>query len=164
MKAARKHGIAFGLVVAAFLAVLPAASFASADEEDSIGPYSGGPTHYFTSSDGDEIALSVVLPDGYKKGKRYPTILEMAGYENGSASSDGRTMIGQTKDFLCGFRIAGTVPRGGAAARRRQPPRDLGFPLRQGLRDRPRQPARHGMLVGRVLALQPATTPKPEPN
>jgi putative CocE/NonD family hydrolase len=65
------------------------------------GPYSGGPTHYFTSSAGDEIALTVVLPDGYKKGKRYPTILEMAGYENGSSSPDGRTMSGQTKDFLC---------------------------------------------------------------
>jgi uncharacterized protein len=66
-----------------------------------LGPYKGGPTHYYTSSDGDEIALTVVLPDGYKKGKRYPTILEMAGYENGSTSSDGRTMTGQTKDFLC---------------------------------------------------------------
>jgi uncharacterized protein len=70
-------------------------------EERSLGPYSGGPTHYFTSSEGDEIALSVVLPDGYKKGRRYPTILEMAGYENGSASASGRTMLGQTKDFLC---------------------------------------------------------------
>lgn len=66
------------------------------------GPYSGGPTHYFTTSAGFDIALSVVLPDGYKKNKRYPTILEMAGYENGSASPDGRTMLGQTKDFLCG--------------------------------------------------------------
>lgn len=65
------------------------------------GPYSGGPTHYFTSSNGEEIALSVVLPEGYEEGKQYPTILEMAGYENGSASADGRTMSGQTKDFLC---------------------------------------------------------------
>ncbi len=66
------------------------------------GPYSGGPTDYFTTSDGTDIALSVVLPPDYQEGKRYPTILEMAGYENGSASTGGRTMIGQTKDYLCG--------------------------------------------------------------
>ncbi|HVF53920.1 MAG TPA: CocE/NonD family hydrolase [Actinomycetota bacterium] len=65
------------------------------------GPYSGGPTDYFTTSDGVDIALTVVLPHAYQEGKRYPTILEMAGYENGSASPGGRTMIGQTKDFLC---------------------------------------------------------------
>ena len=65
------------------------------------GPYSGGPTHYFTTSNGFDIALSVVLPDGYEEGTTYPTILEMAGYENGSASADGRTMLGQTKDVLC---------------------------------------------------------------
>jgi putative CocE/NonD family hydrolase len=65
------------------------------------GPYQGGPTYYFTSSEGDEIALTVVLPHGYEKGKRYPTILEMAGYENGSVNPEGRTMSGQTKDFLC---------------------------------------------------------------
>jgi uncharacterized protein len=86
-----------GLVAVAVLATLLApAALARAP-----GPYSGGPTHFFTSSDGDEIALTIVLPKGYKKGKRYPTILEMAGYENGSASPDGRTMLGQTKDFLC---------------------------------------------------------------
>ena len=83
------------------LAVLAAALAPAAAAERSPGPYSGGPTHYFTSSDGDEIAMTVVLPRGYEKGKRYPTILEMAGYENGSASPDGRTMLGQTKDFLC---------------------------------------------------------------
>jgi putative CocE/NonD family hydrolase len=65
------------------------------------GPYEGGPTDFFTTSDGDEIALTVVLPKGYEKGKRYPAILEMAGYENGSSNAAGRTMLGQTKDFLC---------------------------------------------------------------
>jgi uncharacterized protein len=65
------------------------------------GPYSGGPNYYFTSSDGDEIAITVILPHRYKKGRRYPTILEMAGYENGSTNPQGRTMLGQTKDFLC---------------------------------------------------------------
>lgn len=73
----------------------------TASPTEAPGPYSGGPTHYFTSSNGVEIALTVVLPKHYKKGQRYPTIFEMAGYENGSGSQDGRTMSGQTKDFLC---------------------------------------------------------------
>ena len=98
MSASRARRVASGLVAVAALATM---LYAPSADARSIGPYSGGPTHYFKSSDGDEIALTVVLPDGYKKGKRYPTILEMAGYENGSASSDGRTMLGQTKDFLC---------------------------------------------------------------
>lgn len=76
----------------------------------SPGPYSGGPSHFFTSNAGDEIALTVVMPHGYRKGTRYPTILEMAGYENGSSSSDGRTMLGQTKDFLCGLGPPGQCP------------------------------------------------------
>ncbi len=50
------------------------------------GPYSGGPTDFYEATDGAEIALTVVLPPGYTEGRRYPTILEMAGYENGSAS------------------------------------------------------------------------------
>lgn len=100
MATVRPLRVTRGLVAVAALATVLSPVTAGAR---SPGPYSGGPTHYFTSSDGDEIALSVVLPHGYKKGKRYPTILEMAGYENGSSSSDGRTMLGQTKDFLCGL-------------------------------------------------------------
>ncbi|MEA2497965.1 MAG: uncharacterized protein QOH26_370 [Actinomycetota bacterium] len=99
MAAVRSLRMTVALVAVATLAAL----LVPAPAEGSLGPYSGGPTHYFTSSDGDDIALTVVLPDGYKKGKRYPTILEMAGYENGSSSADGRTMLGQTKDFMCGF-------------------------------------------------------------
>ena len=90
--------LGLGIVALACLAALLPAATAEARDP---GPYQGGPTHYFTSSDGDEIALTVVLPKGYKKGRRYPTILEMAGYENGSTNPEGRTMLGQTKDFLC---------------------------------------------------------------
>ena len=78
-----------------------ATAFVPAPAGADPGPYSGGPNHYFTTSDGDEIALTVVLPHDYKKGRRYPTILEMAGYENGSTNAEGRTMLGQTKDFFC---------------------------------------------------------------
>jgi len=94
----RKLRATRGLLAVALLATIltPAASGAR-----SPGPYSGGPTHYFTTSAGDDIALTVVLPKGFEEGKHYPTILEMAGYENGSSSAEGRTMLGQTKDLLC---------------------------------------------------------------
>jgi len=95
---------ALGMVVALGLAatLLPAAPGAARTRTaEAPGPYSGGPTHYFRTSEGVEIALAVVLPDGYEKGKRYPTIFEMAGYENASVSPEGRTMLGQTKDAMC---------------------------------------------------------------
>jgi len=65
-----------------------------------VGPYSGGPTDFVETSQG-QIAVSVVLPKDYDPAKTYPSILEMAGYENGSASADGRTMLGTTRDVLC---------------------------------------------------------------
>lgn len=86
-------------VVAVVAGVLPVVA--------EVGPYSGGPTDYFHASDGNDIAMSVVYPDGFTPGRRYPAILEMGGYENGSASADGRTMIGQTKDFLCSLDPSG---------------------------------------------------------
>lgn len=55
-----------------------------------------GPTHYVQVSDGTWIALNVQMPDGYVEGERYPTILEMSGYESGSA--DGRTPAGDVAD------------------------------------------------------------------
>ncbi len=69
--------------------------------QDSPGPYSGGPTHYFTAATASRSPSASCFPTATRRARRYPTILEMAGYENGSASSDGRTMLGQTKDFLC---------------------------------------------------------------
>jgi putative CocE/NonD family hydrolase len=90
-------------LVASMLHAAPVSAGARVDARphQAPGPYSGGPTHYFTASSGVEIALTVVLPRGYDEKERYPTIFEMAGYENGSASQDGRTMLGQTKDSLC---------------------------------------------------------------
>lgn len=89
----------WSLLVVLVLAVVAGVVPLAAD----VGPYHGGPTHYFTASDGTRIALSVMFPHGYKAGARYPAILEIAGYENGSASPEGRTTIGQTKDALCGL-------------------------------------------------------------
>lgn len=66
-----------------------------------VGPFSGGPTDYYETSDGSNIALSVVFPDNYDPSLTYPTVFEIAGYENGSASPDGRTIPGQTADELC---------------------------------------------------------------
>ena len=46
------------------------------------------PNRYVEMSDGVLIAINVRMPDGYKKGDAVPTIFEMGGYENGSASGD----------------------------------------------------------------------------
>jgi hypothetical protein len=73
----------------------------AADPDDDPSPFHGGPSDYFVASDGTEIALSVHLPHDYDPDETYPTIFEMAGYENASSSSDGRTMIGQARDVLC---------------------------------------------------------------
>ena len=47
------------------------------------------PTHYVTMSDGTSIAVNVRLPDGYEKGRQYPTIFEMSGYDGGSSDGEG---------------------------------------------------------------------------
>jgi uncharacterized protein len=56
-------------------------------------PMTPAPTHYVRMSDGVLIAVQVRLPDGYVKGRRYPTIFEMSGYDGASASE--RTIAGQ---------------------------------------------------------------------
>jgi uncharacterized protein len=58
----------------------------------------GGPTDYVTMSDGVSIAVSVVKPHNFDATEKYPAILEMAGYENGAASPEGRTYLGETAD------------------------------------------------------------------
>jgi putative CocE/NonD family hydrolase len=61
-----------------------------------------GPDLFVRVSDGTEIAISVVSPRDYDPAnpgaRRYPAILEMAGYENGSSSDEGRTFFGETED------------------------------------------------------------------
>jgi len=62
----------------------------------------GGPTDYVTLTDGTSIAVSVVYPKTFNAANpgaiKYPAILEMAGYENGAASPEGRTYLGETAD------------------------------------------------------------------
>ena len=62
----------------------------------------GGPTDFVTLSDGTSIAVNVVYPDSFDPAQpgaiKYPAILEMAGYENGSSSAEGRTYFGETAD------------------------------------------------------------------
>lgn len=65
--------------------------------------FEGGPTHFFTTSDGPtwdsaSIAMSVIVPEKCKV-STCPAILEMGGYENGSASRTGRTMLGELADM-----------------------------------------------------------------
>ena len=69
----------------------------------------GGPTDFFTTSDGTSIAITTCYPTNYDATKQYPAILEMAGYENGSQGitfgadgnprCTGRTTLGQLRDW-----------------------------------------------------------------
>jgi uncharacterized protein len=62
----------------------------------------GGPDLFVTVSDGTSIAINVVFPKSFNPAKpgarKYPAIFEMAGYENGSSSDEGRTWLGETGD------------------------------------------------------------------
>jgi putative CocE/NonD family hydrolase len=73
----------------------------------------GGPDAFVTVSDGTSIAVSIVFPDSFDPAnpgaKKYPTIYEMAGYENGSSSDEGRTFFGETEDH-CNEMFNGNCP------------------------------------------------------
>lgn len=75
-----------GLLVAAAVAVGTAPGAAAS------------PTGYVTVSDGTQIAISVHYPRGYRKGARYPSVLEMSGYDGGSAQ--GQTVTGDVGDLV----------------------------------------------------------------
>lgn len=64
--------------------------------------FTGGPTHFADVPGGASIAMNVVFPKNYDPSKQYPTIFEMAGYENGSSSKSGRTMLGELDDWWTG--------------------------------------------------------------
>jgi hypothetical protein len=77
---------------------------------DDLPAFEGGPSDFVTVSDGTSIAVSVIGKGNCATERDEagsipafandcPAILEMAGYENGSANSDGRTTIGQLEDW-----------------------------------------------------------------
>jgi uncharacterized protein len=76
------------LLTAAFVAVRPA---------------NAAPTNYVEMSDGTLIAVNIRMPKNFVKGKRYPTIFEMSGYDGGSANGEtydgGEGSRGLTKMF-----------------------------------------------------------------
>lgn len=73
----------------------------------------GGPDAFVTMSDGTSIAVAIVFPKSFDPAnpgaKKYPTIYEMAGYENGSSSDEGRTFFGETEDH-CNEMFNGNCP------------------------------------------------------
>ncbi len=87
------------LLTAALLAGVFAAVPAPADHVHA------GPDAFVTVSDGTSIAVSIVFPESFDPENpgaiKYPTIYEMAGYENGSSSDEGRTFLGETADHFC---------------------------------------------------------------
>ncbi len=73
-----------------------------------------GPNHYVEMPDGVLIAINIRPPENYVPGRRYPTVVEMSGYESGS--SDGQTPAADVADIL-GEPFAGGVPlQGGTRA------------------------------------------------
>jgi putative CocE/NonD family hydrolase len=67
-------------IVALIASLLPAAE-----------PALATPTHYLEMSDGVRIAVNIRMPHGFKRGRQYPTIFEMSGYDGGSADGDDPT-------------------------------------------------------------------------
>ncbi|MDQ3982533.1 MAG: CocE/NonD family hydrolase [Actinomycetota bacterium] len=73
----RARAVSLAAVLAVLLALLPWQEAAAA------------PTHYVTMSDGTSIAINVRMPEGFRKGQRYPAIFEMSGYDGGSSDGEG---------------------------------------------------------------------------
>lgn len=51
-------------------------------------PAQASPNTFVTMSDGVQIALNIRMPDDYQKGRAYPTIFEMSGYDGGASDGD----------------------------------------------------------------------------
>ena len=51
-------------------------------------PAQASPNTFVVMSDGVQIAMNVRMPKGYEKGKTYPTIFEMSGYDGGASDGD----------------------------------------------------------------------------
>lgn len=79
----------------AIVAVLSAALVVS-----SSPPAEASPNRFLTMSDGVSIALNIRMPDGFKKGKSYPTIFEMNGYDGGSSDGDEPAPAGEGSRVL----------------------------------------------------------------
>lgn len=62
----------------------------------SATPAGAAPNGYVEMSDGTLIAINVKMPKGFKKGHSYPAILQMSGYDGGSAT--GQTLAGDIAD------------------------------------------------------------------
>jgi putative CocE/NonD family hydrolase len=72
------------LAVAAALVICLATSLLVSSAQ----PVSASPNTFLVMSDGISIALNVRMPDNYEKGRSYPTIFEMSGYDGGASDGD----------------------------------------------------------------------------
>jgi putative CocE/NonD family hydrolase len=53
-----------------------------------VTPAQASPNRFVRMSDGVEIAMNVRMPKDFDKGKTYPTIFEMSGYDGGASDGD----------------------------------------------------------------------------
>lgn len=99
-----KHGRGRGRLLLAGALMASALGFQGAGAHPSpLDHLHGGPTHFVEVRDGTSIAITICYPDGFDPNNTYdpqtgtggyPTIFEMAGYENGSVGTDGSTING----------------------------------------------------------------------
>ena len=68
--------IPLGLIAALVAVLLP------------VGPAVASPNGFIEMSDGVKIAVNIRMPKDFEKGKRYPTVFEMSGYDGGSSDGD----------------------------------------------------------------------------
>ena len=66
----------------------------------SAGPVAASPNRFIEMSDGVQIAVNIRMPDNFQKGREYPTIFEMNGYDGGSSDGDEPALAGEGSRVL----------------------------------------------------------------
>ena len=80
--------LAIALLLALATALTPAA------------PAVASPNRFIEMSDGVQIAVNIRMPDNFQKGRAYPTIFEMNGYDGGSSDGDEPVLAGEGSRVL----------------------------------------------------------------
>ena len=65
-----------------------------------VAPAAASPNLFLTMSDGVQIAVNIRMPDGFQKGRSYPTIFEMNGYDGGASDGDEPAPAGEGSRVL----------------------------------------------------------------
>lgn len=83
------------LLAAAVIACLTAGLLVAAP-----APADASPNAFIEMSDGVVIALNIRMPDDFQKGRSYPTIFEMSGYDGAASDGDEPPLAGEGSRVL----------------------------------------------------------------